>query len=205
MGQRKRSVSKILYIVLAVLVIIPYLGLYGVKKWYDHKADKIANSKFIIVDKESMALTLYNYNGDTLQSYGISCGKNYGNKEIIGDLKTPEGVFRISGIEEASSWKHDFKDGNGKVEGAYGPWFLRLSVPGHKGIGIHGTHKPESIGTRDTEGCIRLENSDITNLKSKVNIGMVVIILPSYRDLSFSQKDSLINQVQIENFNSANK
>ena len=35
---------------LAILVVIPYLGLIGVKMWYDHKVDKIANAKFIIVD-----------------------------------------------------------------------------------------------------------------------------------------------------------
>ncbi len=192
MKKQKKTYRQYLYIVLAILVVIPYLGLYGVKVWYNGEVDKIANARFIIVDKETMTLSLYNYEGDTLQCYGISCGKNYGNKEKIGDLKTPEGIFRIISIEDASTWKHDFKDGKGKIEGAYGPWFFRLYVPGHKGIGIHGTHKPESIGTRDTEGCIRLENADIDDLRKRVNVGMVVVVLPSYRDLSNSQRDSLI-------------
>lgn len=193
----KNRSKQFLYFILGVLVIVPYFGLYGVKVWNDMKIEKIANSKFIIVDKEAMTLSLYDYEGETLARYGISCGKNFGNKNRIGDLKTPEGVFRISDIEEASSWGHDFKDGRGKIEGAYGPWFLRLAVPGHKGIGIHGTHKPESIGTRDTEGCIRLKNEDIADLKTKVNIGMVVIVLPSLGDLSASQKDSLLQQVNM--------
>ena len=60
--------------------------------------------------------------------------------------------------------------------------FIRLDVPGHKGIGIHGTHKPESIGTRDTEGCIRLENSEILKLKELAYLGMVVVITPSVQD-----------------------
>lgn len=191
MKKQKNSTRTILYVVLATLVIVPYLGLFGMKKWYDHKVDKIANAKFIIVDKESMSLKLYDYRGKKLNSYGISCGKNMGNKQKIGDMKTPEGVFHITNIEKASDWSHDFKDGKGEIEGAYGPWFLRLETPGHKGIGIHGTHKPESIGTRDTEGCIRLKNEDIADLKSKVNVGMVVIVLPSYQDLSASEKDHL--------------
>lgn len=191
MKAKKCTTSKILYVLLAILVIIPYLGLIGVKMWYDHKIDKIYNARFIIVDKDALSLKLYDYTGSELNSYGISCGKNLGDKRVIGDLRTPEGVFHITEIEEASTWGHDFKDGKGKIEGAYGPWFLRLEVPGHKGIGIHGTHKPESIGTRDTEGCIRLSNEDIADLKTKVNIGMVVIILPSLGDLSASQKDSL--------------
>lgn len=192
MKTQTNSTRKVLYMLLAILVVIPYLGLIGVKMWYDHKVDKIANAKFIIVDKETLSLKLYDYTGIELNSYGISCGKKLGNKSVVGDLKTPEGIFHITEIEEASSWEHDFKDGKGKIKGAYGPWFLRLEVPGHKGIGIHGTHKPESIGTRDTEGCIRLKNEDIADLKTKVNIGMVVIVLPSLGDLTASQKDSLL-------------
>jgi lipoprotein-anchoring transpeptidase ErfK/SrfK len=191
MRSKNNSTRRYLYVLLAILVIIPYLGLYGVKVWYDHKIDMISNAKFIIVDKESLSLKLYDYAGSELNSYGISCGKKLGNKKVIGDLKTPEGIFHITEVEEASSWGHDFKDGKGKIEGAYGPWFLRLEVPGHKGIGIHGTHKPESIGTRDTEGCIRLKNDDIADLKTKVNIGMVVIVLPSMDDLTATRIDSL--------------
>lgn len=191
MGQKKRSSNWWLKCVLAILILLPYMGLLGVKMLYDEKAEKIANAKFIIIDKETMCLHLIDYRGEEVKTYGISCGKKYGNKQVIGDLKTPEGIFRITDIEDASTWKHDFKDGKGRIEGAYGPWFLRLAVPEHKGIGIHGTHKPESIGTRDTEGCIRLENGDISDLKKRVNPGMVVVVLPSYADLSVAQKDSI--------------
>lgn len=192
MKGHSNSIRTFLFILLAILVIIPYLGLFGVGLWYNHKVDKIANAKFIIIDKETMTLGLFDYKGMKVKEYGISCGKQMGNKQKIGDNKTPEGIFHISEIEESSSWGHDFKDGNGKVAGAYGPWFLRLEVPGHKGIGIHGTHKPASIGTRDTEGCIRLANKDIAELRKVVSVGMVVIILPSYHDLSATRNDSLI-------------
>ena len=47
-----------------------------------------------------------------------------------------------------------------------------------QGIGIHGTHAPSSIGTRATEGCIRLYNDDIEALGQKVTVGMPVIIGP---------------------------
>ena len=191
MKKRSSSTRRVLYALLAILVVVPYLGMFGMKIWYNHKIDKIANARFIVVDKETLSLKLFDYSGNEVNSYGISCGKNPGNKDRIGDLKTPEGIFHITEIEEASTWGHDFKDGKGKIEGAYGPWFLRLEVPGHKGIGIHGTHKPESIGTRDTEGCIRLKNEDIADLKEKVNIGMVVIVLPSLDDLTATKIDSL--------------
>ncbi|MBR0029939.1 MAG: L,D-transpeptidase, partial [Bacteroidales bacterium] len=92
--------------------------------------------------------------------------------------KTPEGTFRINQILNARGLSHDFGDGRGPVRNAYGPWFLRLDVPGYRDIGIHGTHLPESIGTRATEGCIRLTNEDIADLKSRVHLGMNVTILP---------------------------
>ena len=66
----------------------------------------------------------------------------------------------------------------GPIPDAYGPWFLRLDVPGFRDIGIHGTPFPESIGTRATEGCIRLRNEDILDLKPRIKLGTVVIILP---------------------------
>jgi len=193
MKGQSHSIRIFLYFLLAILVIIPYLGLFGAILWYNHKAEKIANAKFIIVNKETMSLGLYDYKGVKIKEYGISCGKNMGNKKRIGDNKTPEGIFHISEIEESSSWAHDFNDGKGKIVGAYGPWFIRLEVPDHKGIGIHGTHKPTSIGTRDTEGCIRLTNDDISDLRTRVSVGMVVVILPSYRDLSTILNDSLID------------
>ncbi len=190
----KNNVRKWLWAVLALLVLAPYIGLYIVKRWYDGKVDDIANARIIIVDKEQMRLHLMDYEGNEVRSYGICCGKNYGDKQVVGDMKTPEGIFRIIDIEDASNWGHDFKDGRGRIEGAYGPWFLRLAVPGHKGIGIHGTHKPESIGTRDTEGCIRLANEDIADLKTRVSPGMVVIVLASYNDLAADKNPKQTNK-----------
>lgn len=44
------------------------------------------------------------------------------------------------------------------------------------GIGIHGTHDPASIGKRASEGCIRLENSQVETLKQFVSVGTKVVI-----------------------------
>ncbi len=74
-------------------------------------------------------------------------------------------------------------DPTGEIRGAYGSHFIRLKTPGHRGIGIHGTHDPASIGTRATEGCVRLNNSDLLELVKKyVYVGMPVVILTSEAD-----------------------
>ncbi|MBQ0127465.1 MAG: L,D-transpeptidase [Bacteroidales bacterium] len=133
---------------------------------------------FIVISKTELTLDLVDARGNSIVHYGCACAKNYGPKEKKGDHKTPEGVFKITQLLNARGLSHDFGDGKGPVRDAYGPWFLRLGVPGFIDIGIHGTHLPESIGTRATEGCIRLKNEDIVDLKQRVHVGTPVIILP---------------------------
>ena len=139
---------------------------------------QVDSTPFIVIDKQAFKLTLVDDAGQPIKEYGISCAINYGPKKVRGDHKTPEGTFKINELLNAKGLTHDFKDGKGPIKDAYGPWFLRLDVPGFWDIGIHGTPFPESIGTRATEGCIRLRNEDILDLKSRIKLGTVVIILP---------------------------
>lgn len=168
--------KSVIVIIAAIAILLPYAGCYALYKWYNAKVEAIDNAAMIVVNKADMTLTMYDYEGDTIHSYPMACGLNYGNKLMKGDMRTPEGVFRVCDIQNASEWKHDFGDGNGEIRGAYGSHFIRLAVPDHKGIGIHGTHLPNSIGYRATEGCIRLNNNDLLDLVKDVYVGMVVVI-----------------------------
>ena len=132
----------------------------------------------IIVSKQQLQLYVVNEKNDTLFQCPVACGKNIGNKTRIGDMKTPEGEFRITKMYDATSWRHDFGDGQGTRLGAYGPLFFRLNVPGFNDIGLHGTIFPESIGTRSSEGCVRMRNEDIRKLYPYCSTGMTVIIEP---------------------------
>ena len=134
--------------------------------------------KYIVVSKKALQLHVINEKNDTVFTCPVACGKNYGNKSVENDFKTPEGEFQITTIYDATSWKHDFGDGKGMRLGAYGPLFFRLNVPGFNDIGIHGTIFPESIGTRSSEGCVRLRNEDIKVLYPHCRKGMKVIIEP---------------------------
>ena len=142
------------------------------------------NSPFIVVSKKDLTLTVYARSaGDTiaLATFPVCMGKNKGNKESGGDMRTPESPagqpFTISKIQDASTWVHDFGDGRGSIL-AYGNWFLRLNTPGHTGIGIHGsTNNENTVPGRASEGCIRLLDKDIITLKEKyARIDMPVII-----------------------------
>ncbi|MBQ1680222.1 MAG: L,D-transpeptidase, partial [Bacteroidales bacterium] len=146
----------------------------GIDSWFAG----LDTTAFLLVDKQKLTLTLVAPGGRIERDYRIACGENYGNKTKKGDHRTPEGRFPINQLLNAAGLSHDFGDGKGPVANAYGPWFLRLDVPGFITIGIHGTHLPESIGSRATEGCVRLRNEDILDLKERVAVGMPVVILP---------------------------
>lgn len=155
------------------------------------QTSKLSKTAFIVISKKDLNLRVYDVvKGDTvlLQEFPACLSKNKGNKQRKGDMKTPESSkgkpFRISQIQNASSWHHDFKDGRGSIR-AYGKWFLRLLTPGHSGIGIHGsTNNEKSVPGRASEGCIRLLDADIITLKEKyAYVGMPVIIKAENEDL----------------------
>lgn len=173
-----KRIFSIIIIVMSAIAIT----LLGCRHYYLLQLSKIDNASFILISKQEMKLRLIDYKGNELFQAPIAIGENPGNKLRQGDMKTPEGVFQVEDIQKSASWKHDFGDGNGEIEGAYGPYFIRLKVPGHKGIGIHGTHLPESMGQRTTEGCIRLQNVDIERLVSLIYPPLTVVITPSVED-----------------------
>ena len=168
-------------IALLLLALLPALTA-GAQAPFAKYLDQAGDAPFIVIDKQGFKLTLADAQGQPIKEYGISCAVNYGQKQRRGDHKTPEGTFKINQLLNSRGIPHDFGDGKGPIPNAYGPWFLRLDVPGFRDIGIHGTPFPESIGTRATEGCIRLRNEDITDLKGRVKLGTTVIILP---DISY--------------------
>lgn len=137
----------------------------------------VAQNK-ILISKRDMNLSVLSESEDTLFVAAISAGRNMGDKQQVGDCKTPEGEFEIENIQDSRTWVHDFKDGKGLKKDAYGPFFIRLKVPCFTGIGIHGTCFPQSIGSRSSEGCIRLRNEDIEKLVQLISIGSKCVILP---------------------------
>jgi lipoprotein-anchoring transpeptidase ErfK/SrfK len=45
---------------------------------------------------------------------------------------------------------------------------------------IHGTNSPETIGHKVSSGCIRMLNSDVIDLYSRVNVGTKIVVLPNH-------------------------
>ena len=168
----------------------------GTQEHYSVEADDVApldgnpaDASYIVISKRTLTLKLYDKSNRLIYNFPASVGKKLGDKQQMGDMKTPEGEFKVARIQQSSHWDHDFGDGNGAVKGCFGPWFICIDVPNFQSVGIHGTLHPEQVGTRTTEGNITLRNEDLEALKSLTRVGMRVIIEPSTYDLRADGKD----------------
>jgi lipoprotein-anchoring transpeptidase ErfK/SrfK len=185
----KKVDSRFLFLI--ILIVIPYLLLAIILLNKNLSLTRIENSNIVIVDKSNLNLFVYNFNGKLINRFPVSIGKNFGNKVAQNDSKTPEGIFRIMSVEDASDWSFDFEDDyEPAITGAYGQWFVRLEVPGHRGIGIHGNLDRYPIGYRNSHGCIRMDNKDLNKFVRLINPNSIVIITPSLDDLI---EDSIFN------------
>lgn len=107
----------------------------------------------IHIDVEQKCLTLFR-GGEQVKQYTVATG--------AWDTPTPVGVFTIT---------HRF---SGDMCG-FGTCFLGLDVPWGN-YGIHGTNKPDSIGSNASHGCIRMRVADAEELYAAVPNGTRVVI-----------------------------
>ena len=120
---------------------------------------------------------LYLYRGHEVQWHRyVTVGRNPGDKERFGDARTPRGIFTVQSVHDSRNWLFNFRDGRGYVRDVYGPWFIRLRTPPWRGIGIHGTNDPDALGTKASDGCVRMRNEELLELMPFISINMTVVI-----------------------------
>jgi len=110
--------------------------------------------KEIVIDVRTRILVVYQ-NGKEIVRYPVAVGKP--------QTPTPIGEWTI--VHKGVGW------GNG-----FGTRWMGLNVPW--GIyGIHGTNKPNSIGSYASHGCIRMFNHDVEKLYPIIPLGTTVRIV----------------------------
>jgi len=145
---------------------------------------------FIIVDKQSMHVILYDKYGREQKSYLMACSRKYGTKHKRRDNRTPEGFFTAGGVYDSTDWLYTNDDGyTSPAKGQFGPRFIRVKNPVSSQIGIHGTSARHSPGRRASHGCIRLLNENILDLVKYVHAGMPIIVNPSDRDQAVNKEE----------------
>lgn len=125
---------------------------------------------WITINRTNRILTLYS--GKTvLKKYPIAIGKE--------SNKTPIGKFYVYLKRKNPMWtggRSAKPVAGGSRDNPLGTRWIGLS-PGKGNLyGIHGNNSPYSIGRRVTKGCIRMINSDVSDLYNMVPIGTPVWI-----------------------------
>lgn len=166
----------------------------------------IAGQLKLVIWKSQYTVTLYK--GETpVKTYRAVYGKGYqdGDKQRMGDRRTPEGEFYICTMNHSKRFykfmglsypgmKHadfglqnglispaEYSSIRGAIEGRMTPpWETRLGGA----VGIHGrtldagNAHGQYVGTNWTDGCIALDNADIDEIYDVVSLGTPVTILP---------------------------
>ena len=144
----------------------------------------------LVIHKSQQTLSVYE-RGIIVQQFDAVVGqRSSGDKLYEGDLRTPEGLYRIDRKREHGRWKYflDLDYPNGADRRRYQrnldegriPKIRGRSLPIGGGIGIHGTDRPGEQNRRRnwTKGCIALANDDIAEIHSLVKVGTPVLVLP---------------------------
>lgn len=143
-----------IWALVGVGVLVGHTGHFNTVMAAQGPLTEPANPYLIRIDIRQPVLTVYK-NGRSIRSYPVVLGRP--------ETQTPVGNWRI--IDKQKNW------GDG-----FGSRWLALNVPW--GIyGIHGTNRPEYIGTYASNGCIRMRNVDVEQLYDLVPKGTPVNIL----------------------------
>lgn len=105
----------------------------------------------ITISLNAKTLSFYRQ-GSFVKTYPVAIGKP--------STPSPQGTFTIVN----------------KVLNPGGPYGTRWMGLSARGYGIHGTNNPSSIGTRASNGCIRMYNQDVNELYSQVPVRTTVKI-----------------------------
>lgn len=130
----------------------------------------------ILVDKSMFRMWIL-YEGCPFKTYQVTIGAPH--------KETPVTKFVVGGKNPNPAWwpPPDAKV-TGKTPVPYGDpqnplgkWWISLEHDIHHGIGIHGTNDPGSIGTKASNGCVRMLNEEVVEVAALAYKGMVVTVV----------------------------
>jgi lipoprotein-anchoring transpeptidase ErfK/SrfK len=141
----------------------------------------------VIIDTPNTYLYYVLGNGQAVR-YGIGVGR---------DGFTWSGTEKISKKTEWPDW---YPPADMIARQPYLPRFVaggesnplgaRALYLGNSAYRIHGTNVPSTIGGRVSSGCIRMQNEDVIDLYSRVNVGTKVVVLPDTGRVAAAQAAS---------------
>jgi len=132
----------------------------------------------VAIKLDTKANMLEVHEGDKLiAAYPVTVGSAH--------LASPIGEWKVRRITKLPTFRwdkemlqHGQRSGNFHLlpPGPRNPVGVMWIALNKKGIGIHGTNEPDSIGRAASHGCIRLANWDVVRLATKIKSGDSVSI-----------------------------
>ncbi|MBL0732297.1 MAG: L,D-transpeptidase [Desulfosarcina sp.] len=140
----------------------------------------------LLVEKAAQRLYFYNCSDDFTEMFSMECstGKMSGAKSISGDKKTPEGVYFFTNkfSEKYLSERYGVK----AFPMDYPNFLDRVKGRNGYSIWLHGTDKP--LRSRNSNGCVTLQDSDLEKLSEYITLNRTPIII--LENLSYISDDS---------------
>ncbi|MBW3001156.1 L,D-transpeptidase [Candidatus Woesearchaeota archaeon] len=153
-----------------------------------------------IINKEEQKAQLYKREYVLIDETRVSTGRNPGEKQRLGDNKTPSGVFEVTSLYDSTNWRF-----NGEL--AYGPKAVRLNCgswdsngnhnpKGRSPIMVHGTNEPWLLGKPASHGCLRLENLVVKEYikKGYLDKGTPVAIINNHDHIPINIRASYVTK-----------
>ncbi len=163
------------------------------QKYFKNKNIKLGyyeSKKYVIltekIDKKISLFKVSSNEINLISKNKVIVGEKNGDKQIEGDLKTPEGVY-------------DLTSKLTKLDSFYGPLALVTSYPNTYdktlkkngyGIWIHGRPLDKNKKRDEyTQGCIALDNLPLQKLDKNINVNKSVLLISNKNIKNVSNKD----------------
>ncbi len=157
-------------------------------------------STIILVDKSKCSLGVfqkYNY-WKKIRQYECTTGRSKGDKQVEGDLKTPNGLYFLT-----NNWTgKELVRRYGASAKIYGIGAFELNYPNHLdkvlykkngyGIWLHGTDKGSPSATR---GCISTTNADLLKISQYISLRKTPLIIEEA--ITYAPKEE-IQKIRLE-------
>ena len=141
------------------------------------QASKRPLADLVKVSLSRFEITVWDANGNCIALFPCSIASDKSKRPAEGTLKVvtkiphPNYTYAPDFVPKGKkAAKHILMDGPNNPVGV--AW-IGLNLPTY---GIHGTPKPESIGSAESHGCFRLSNWNIARLYAIVKIGTKVVV-----------------------------
>ena len=187
-----RAIPILVYRCLLIFALFPVLPASGATEQHLPQVRLVPDSLIrlssedgpayaVLVEKDTQRVMVYEYkNGFRLKhTFACSTGEVAGKKQKSGDRRTPEGIYFFTRAFKKRDLNPTY--GNRAFVMDYPNLLDRKLNRGGNNIWLHGSNKP--IKSRDSNGCVVMNNDDLKTLAQYIRLNRTPIIVKQKLDM----------------------